>query len=935
MAPRGLMEYKNEAWLLHPVPEIAAALTAGFPARGGAPPFVPVRQGCVLFLLPQGLLQFSEEDPEAPRIRTLRQAAQTRIGPFTGLAVSPEGAGWITGRHGLARPPGPVRNLDAQTPWQEFLPPESLQLVNLSQPEPGPEGGVVLLAESTAHPGKWVVTFDGRNWVARPAGSNNFFHAWGGPDQVLWAVTPEALFQWVAVQTNWVEYPDLSPGQINDVALESGGAFWLATANGLFRGARPLWGKPAPLQGLNQPVPCLMLDEAGSLFFIAADQLHWLQDDTLRSFPLPAATPASSATPALFPLKNGALLLALGDDLFEFHPAPGSFTPLRRLVPNGPVKLLGCLPDGGVCLHWEGETNVEIFDGTEFQPLANPPPLRDEAVGPATLFAADNADLWIGCGQSVWRRHNNLWQRFASKAFSAPASSVGFAGLPDGKICCATPDQLWEFDGENWLLLKSRFNHINALTQSRDGGIWLASNGGLFRFAGGAWMDYGAAEGLPNGAIFAIGGNQRGQMWAATTRGVTRFQPGADPDPPRTRVRRLAEEDHGLTEKDTLNLLFDGGDKWKYTPRERLLYSYQLDQQGWSAFRETTAFFFPNPAPGRHFFQVRAMDRNGNVGPQPATLESSVITPWFRETRLWIILSLGLAVAVFFAVVAWQRHRQLIRSYAAVEQKVAERTRELEVATRELLHRQKMNALGTLAAGIAHDFNNILSIIKGSAQIIGDHPDQPDKIRTRVERIQTVVQQGAEIVDAMLGFSRSSETPAIQCDLNAVVADTLKLLGDRFLRETDITFERAENLPQLAVSREFIRQILINFIFNAAEAATGRKPITLTTRPADHLPPDLFLSPVPAASAFVLISVRDHGAGIAPEIKARIFEPFFTTKALSTRRGTGLGLSMVYELAKKWAPAWPSSPSSVKAVCSPSYFRCPPAAGPNPNPNPR
>ena len=67
-----------------------------------------------------------------------------------------------------------------------------------------------------------------------------------------------------------------------------------------------------------------------------------------------------------------------------------------------------------------------------------------------------------------------------------------------------------------------------------------------------------------------------------------------------------------------------------------------------------------------------------------------------------------------------------------------------------------MNALGTLAAGIAHDFNNILSIIKGSAQIIEDNPDQPEKIRTRISRIKTVVQQGAEIVDAMLGFSRGS-----------------------------------------------------------------------------------------------------------------------------------------------------------------------------------
>jgi len=57
---------------------------------------------------------------------------------------------------------------------------------------------------------------------------------------------------------------------------------------------------------------------------------------------------------------------------------------------------------------------------------------------------------------------------------------------------------------------------------------------------------------------------------------------------------------------------------------------------------------------------------------------------------------------------------------------------------------------------------------------------------------------------------------------------------------------------------------------------------------------------VPAsAPRFIFVSVRDHGAGIAPEIRSRIFEPFFTTKNLSARRGTGLGLSMVYELAKK------------------------------------
>src|SRR5205085_3361875 len=109
--------------------------------------------------------------------------------------------------------------------------------------------------------------------------------------------------------------------------------------------------------------------------------------------------------------------------------------------------------------------------------------------------------------------------------------------------------------------------------------------------------------------------------------------------------------------------------------------------------------------------------------------------------------------------------RQLLLSYAEVEKKVAQRTRELELANRELLHSQKMNALGALAAGIAHDFNNILSIVKGSAQIIEENLENPHKIRTRVDRIKTVVEQGAGIVKAMLGFSRESGQESSSCDL--------------------------------------------------------------------------------------------------------------------------------------------------------------------------
>ena len=161
-----------------------------------------------------------------------------------------------------------------------------------------------------------------------------------------------------------------------------------------------------------------------------------------------------------------------------------------------------------------------------------------------------------------------------------------------------------------------------------------------------------------------------------------------------------------------------------------------------------------------------------------------------------------------------------------------------------------------------------------------------------------MVLQVAEVVDAMLGFSRSNGAPATPCDVNAIVVDTRRLLGDRFLHETEVAFAPGASLPEIAVPRDFVQQILLNFIFNASESMTGRKRIDLATRLVEQLPAEIYLPPA-AASRFIVISVRDHGAGIAPEIRARIFEPFFTTKNLSTRRGTGLGLSMAYELARK------------------------------------
>jgi len=393
--------------------------------------------------------------------------------------------------------------------------------------------------------------------------------------------------------------------------------------------------------------------------------------------------------------------------------------------------------------------------------------------------------------------------------------------------------------------------------------------------------------------------DRQGRVWAVTARGLSLYHPDADTDPPQTYVQHLPSRNDTVPEGDIVTVSFSALDKWKYTTPDRLLYSYRLDGQDWSPYQEQRSASFLDVPAGSHSFHVRSMDRNWNVDPKPALLEFVVAVPWYRESRLMLISSAGLAVTIFFAGLAFNRHRQLVRSYAEVEAKVALRTQQLDLANRELFHSQKMNALGALAAGIAHDFNNILSIIKGSAQIIEDNLDNREKIRIRADRIKTVWNK-ARHRPRHARFSRVSDRRLALCDVDEVVRDTVRLLGDRFLREFEVQFNPAPApLPAVPASKDFIQQILLNFIFNAAEAMTERRQVILTTAQSSQLPAMLALKP-PAAAAYVFISVKDFGSGIAPEIMPRIFEPFFTTKSFPCAEAPAWGCPWSTNSPARW-----------------------------------
>jgi signal transduction histidine kinase len=232
----------------------------------------------------------------------------------------------------------------------------------------------------------------------------------------------------------------------------------------------------------------------------------------------------------------------------------------------------------------------------------------------------------------------------------------------------------------------------------------------------------------------------------------------------------------------------------------------------------------------------------------------------------------------------------------------------LDDAQIQLVHSQKMKALGTLAAGIAHDFNNLLSIIRMSGQLV-DRQLRPQGLpKENLEAIEQAVVQGKSIVGAILGYSRRPGDPNALYHVNEVVSETLAMLNRQYLSGIVLTLELADQAPPVRGDKSRLEQALLNLIINAAEAMSGNGQLTLQVRSL-AVAPACLLAPRPA-SGYLEVSVRDSGLGIPLELQARIFEPFFTTKTAAAERGTGLGLTTVYTIAQQdgWGLAVASTP---------------------------
>jgi len=301
-----------------------------------------------------------------------------------------------------------------------------------------------------------------------------------------------------------------------------------------------------------------------------------------------------------------------------------------------------------------------------------------------------------------------------------------------------------------------------------------------------------------------------------------------------------------------------------------------------------------------------------------ARLEAEIAVPLQIGNALVGMLTAGTRRAGFFytagdaeflralahqAAIAFENARSyeaLVELNSRLEERVRERTAQLEVTHRELaeayaelkstesqlVQSEKMASLGRLVAGVAHEINNPVSFISTNvtplrrrlAQAAAIAPPRVARTLSEAEEITGIMARGAErtaaIVKDLRTFSRLGEATRKAADLHEALEVTLRLLEPRW--RDRITVHRDYGaLPPVECDPSQLNQVFMNVLANACDAIAGAGNIWLTTRTDGDV---------------VTIAIRDDGPGIAPDALRRIFDPFFTTKDVGG--GTGLGLAI-------------------------------------------
>lgn len=226
-----------------------------------------------------------------------------------------------------------------------------------------------------------------------------------------------------------------------------------------------------------------------------------------------------------------------------------------------------------------------------------------------------------------------------------------------------------------------------------------------------------------------------------------------------------------------------------------------------------------------------------------------------------------------------------VTGYFAIHRDLSEK-RTLE---RQLIHTQKMESIGTLAAGIAHEVGNPLASISALVQVAQRSTDDPF-VNEKLSLVKSQITRISKIIRDLVDFSRPSNYELHLTNINESVKEAVEItkVGTK-AKDISFIMELNEKNPMLPLIADQIQQVFVNILLNAVDAITEK---------GDQKNEEKIVVTADSDDDIVTITFSDTGKGIKEENLQKIFEPFFTTK--KEGRGTGLGLWVSYGIVKSF-----------------------------------
>ncbi|WP_445384391.1 two-component regulator propeller domain-containing protein [Robiginitalea sp. IMCC44478] len=539
------------------------------------------------------------------------------------------------------------------------------------------------------------------------------------------------------------------------------------------------------------------------------------------------------------------------------------------------------------------------------------------------LVQDSNGNFWfIDWNQGFYKLNPNTkdLKRFSASNSLLPGKSInGIAMHPNGQIWLNTPDQLVAFDPlletfsvyDSYHGVRPVSGSTNIGASTRDGDLLFARWSGFHAFNPDSLLNKAEAKEpdlritgfkLMDEAMASGIAGQKGNILKKPIWETTEITLGSSEN---TFAFAVACFDFYRPESNTLQFMLEGYDR------------------GWrSDLRNGETPYYVNVDPGQYTFRIRGSNGLGVWNEAGIQMQVTINRPWWQNGWAYLLYFVVLAF-IGYRIHLYQKARTLARAKEEARARELEQAKEIKKAYAELkatqdqlIQSEKMASLGELTAGIAHEIQNPLNFVNNfsdvNRELIEELKEEASKkpkernwaleqelltdIDQNLEKISHHGQRADSIVKGMLQHSRNSDGKKEPTDINALADEYLRLAYHGFRAKdksfnVDMETHFDPKLGEISIVPQDIGRVILNLITNAFHAVQEKRKET-----GENFKPKVLVSTRTSKNK-VQIEVKDNGSGIPEKIIKRIFEPFFTTKP--SGRGTGLGLSMSYEIVTK------------------------------------